>query len=67
MSNVSENQADLAMLIPVASRNFKTVECYINVGSYGKDGHVEAVRHIREKCPIHLDIMTICDYVLRSR
>ena len=44
------------MLIPVARRKFTTVECYINVGSYGKDGHDEAVRHIREKCPKHLDI-----------
>ena len=56
MSGVSDNQADLKMLIPVARRKFTTVECYINVGSFGKDGHDEAVRHIREKCPKHLDI-----------
>ena len=42
-----------------------TVECYTNVGSFGEGGHDEAVRHIREKCPIHLDI--VCDYVLSSR
>ena len=53
------------MLVPVARRKFKTVECQTNVGSYGKDGHDEAVRYIREKYPIHLDIdmETICLYV----
>ena len=45
------------MKIPVARREFTTVECYINVGSLGKNEHVEAVRQNREVCPIHLDIV----------
>ena len=62
MSDVSENQADLKMSIPVARRKFTTVECQINAISFDESGHAEAVRHIREKCPIHLDIdmKTIC-------
>ena len=34
------------------------MECYINVGSYGENGHGEAVRQNREVCPIHLDMDT---------
>ncbi len=44
--------------VPVASREFTTVECYTNVGSYGKNGHDETVRQNREICPIHLDIVS---------
>ncbi len=48
------------MNVPVASRKFTTAECYTNVGSFGKDGHVETVRQNREVCPIHLDIVSGC-------
>ena len=60
MLMVSEKQTDFKVMIPVARWEFTTVECYTNVCSSGEDGHAEAVRHIREKCPIHLDIVTIC-------
>ena len=51
-----KNKSDKEVPIPVARREFTTVECYINVSRYAENGHFEAVRQNREICPNHLDL-----------
>ena len=39
-----KTKLDKKLLIPVARREFTTVECYTNVSRYAENGHDEAVR-----------------------